>query len=452
MTLSKLPNKPKPNKVYETIDNIIEVVNTGGGGGGGGASRNIGEIVQSTIPLEDAGLHLLDGSLISGDGIYSNFVDYIASIYNSTVEEYSKWTNSTYGTCYGNKNIQVGDTLYSGHPTDVIHVAVGTVTSISGDTLVCNSSTFTRTTDLIICSSGTFCTETDWQTSVNTYGVCGKFVYDSANSTVRLPKITGFTESTIDVTTLGDLTEAGLPNITGWIKFNGIDPATSSGSRGGAFTKTNASGAGNSHDAGTSNATVRFDLNASLSSSIYGNSETVQPQSVKVLYYIVVANSTKTEIEVDIDNIATELNTCLDTKRYDGQWVSKLLAIEDNSSGTSIAKNASISADLSSYLPNDNHIYEVIINCWAYTGQQSGNMFGLTADGGILTLHGTTVSSNGVFICGARTRSSSNVLGVGSAIVPISTSRTLKVYNIGNSAAGITYLALVGYRRVGTND
>ena len=43
--------------------------------------RNIGEIVTSTIPLIDAGLHLLDGSVLQGDGSYTDFVDYIATLY-----------------------------------------------------------------------------------------------------------------------------------------------------------------------------------------------------------------------------------------------------------------------------------------------------------------------------------------------------------------------------------
>lgn len=50
----------------------------------GGSTRNIGEIVSSTIPLNDAGLHLLDGALLSGSGAYADFVEYIASLYNGT--------------------------------------------------------------------------------------------------------------------------------------------------------------------------------------------------------------------------------------------------------------------------------------------------------------------------------------------------------------------------------
>ena len=49
-------------------------------------------------------------------------------------------------------------------------------------------------------------------------------------------------------------------------------------------------------------------IDASQSNSIYGNSNTVQPQSIKVFYYIVIATTTKTDIEVDIDEIVTDLN------------------------------------------------------------------------------------------------------------------------------------------------
>ena len=205
-------------------------------------SERIGQIIQSTIPLTDAGVHLLDGSLIQGGGIYDDFVTYISNL----------------------------------------------------DT-----------------SADYFCTEADWQTSVTTYGVCGKFVYDSVNNTVRLPKITGFTEGTITPTTLGDLVEAGLPNITGVVDFgygnDGSDPYNADG----AFYLTDLTTRfGRSPDSNDGYGRVNFD--ASHSNSIYGNSTTVQPQSIKVLYYIVIATTTKTEIEVDIDEIATDLNGKVD--------------------------------------------------------------------------------------------------------------------------------------------
>lgn len=198
-------------------------------------TRNIGQIISSTLPLTDAGLHLLDGSLLSGSGIYADFVQYIAG-------------------------------LVSSYP------------------------------DL-------FETEANWQTAVSTYGVCGKFVYDSTNNTVRLPKITGILEGTTDLTALGDLVEAGLPNITsdGTI---GVGVSSSSSSSSALYVS------GNSIDVyGSGSYTDKaLYFDASRSSSIYGNSSTVQPQTIKCYYYIVVATSAKTNIEVDIDEIATDLN------------------------------------------------------------------------------------------------------------------------------------------------
>lgn len=214
-------------------------------------TRNIGQIIPSLLPLTDAGLHLLDGALIDGNGIYKGFVDYIKTI------------ALTYSTC--------------------------------------------------------FVTEADWQTQVTQFGVCGKFVYNATNHTVRLPKVTGFVEGTLDANALGDLVEAGLPNITGDVTIgnkiisgdqgNKIDGAS------GAFTlesnSKNSSYVNSYHD-GTKTYNNKFLLDASRSNPIYGNSDTVQPQSIKGYLYIVIATGTKTDVEVDIDNVATDINSKAD--------------------------------------------------------------------------------------------------------------------------------------------
>lgn len=198
------------------------------------AGRNLGEIITSTIPLSDAGLHLLDGALISGTGAYADFVTYMASIYNLSLNY--------------------------------------------------------------------FCSEADWQASVSTYGSCGKFVYDSVNNTVRLPKINNILQATTDATKLGDLVEAGLPNLEGWFQGAGYSGTTCDGKL--FKQRTGVSQVYNNK--GDIDRAYTFD--ASGYNSIYGNSTTVQPQTVKVFYYIVIATSTKTSIEVDIDEIATDLN------------------------------------------------------------------------------------------------------------------------------------------------
>ncbi len=201
-------------------------------------SRNIGEIIASTVPLTDAGLHLLDGATIQGDGSYAAFVTYMAGLV------------STYPKC--------------------------------------------------------FTTETTWQNTVNAKGVCGKFVYNSSANTIRLPKITGFIEGTVDTNALGDLIDAGLPNITG--KHGGADSNDTSVE--GCYYNVGGSTSGSGSGSGWK---VGFD--ASRSSSIYGNSSTVQPQAIKVFYYIVVATSAKTNIEVNLDNVASDLNNKVDVSQ-----------------------------------------------------------------------------------------------------------------------------------------
>ena len=59
-----------------------------------------------------------------------------------------------------------------------------------------------------------------------------------------------------------------------------------------------------------------INLDASRSSSVYsgdGTDTKIQPQTIKAFYYIVIATTTKTDIQVDIDEIATDLNGKADT-------------------------------------------------------------------------------------------------------------------------------------------
>ena len=218
---------------------VIPKGDTGATGPMGGVySRGLGEMVFSLLPITDAGLHLLDGSLLSVGGIYNSFITHVAS-------------------------------LQTAYP-------------------------------------GLFTTETAWQASVSAHGVCGKFVYTEGVS-LRIPKITGFIEGTLDATALGSLVEAGLPNITGSSSVEGAIN-NSSPAESGPFTYWrdidsifNTSVSATHHLGG-----INFD--ASRSNPIYGKSTTVQPQSIKGYLYIVVATATKTDIEVNIDNIATDLN------------------------------------------------------------------------------------------------------------------------------------------------
>ena len=230
------------------------------------AKRNIGELVFSLLPLSSTDLHLCDGALIQNNGIYIEFCQWIASLYNDA--------DHTYDNC--------------------------------------------------------FCSEADWQTSVSTYGVCGKFVYDSINATVRLPKLTGMVEGTLSLSAITDLVTAGLPAFTHTHGFSGttgnekaththsgttgamnsnashahtygrlnFSPTAASPGSSGFLTKTDtgttdATNIDHSHNftSGAESVAHQHDIsgttgNNSAVSGVYGNSTTVQPQTIKGFYYI----------------------------------------------------------------------------------------------------------------------------------------------------------------------
>ena len=311
--------------------------------------RNIGEIIWSTIPQVDAALHLADGSLINGDGVFSSFVEKIAEKYESlrpyaivtynvnitgsvvnTNGVLSNFGNGNYAKLPSVFNPGANDwklTIYAKTPASydteefIIGSGVTTVANyqglaigidttghttlylstngtswniangLAGSSFLANSTyyyfklersgnnyilsistdgeTWEVQTTLIssssiavssqpFCLGGNFgyvsntqfwrgeidlnktniiignnywwkgvieevpgfCSEEDWQQNRSTYGVAGKFVYNPIANTVRLPLITGFVEGTIDISALGSLVEAGLPNITGRVQGN----------------------------------------------------------------------------------------------------------------------------------------------------------------------------------------------------------------------------------------
>ena len=360
---------------------------------------NIGQMIQSTLPLSDARLHLLDGSLIQGNGMYDDFVSYIAQLHTGnpnasyfapdyiTFVQPTLTNNGTMGVSAFATTTDV--TLYSidylyqlfmpGTSPSPFHSVQGTTTgsiswycenplkitnikvtnqqdagganraSSAGTIYGSNDGTnwtsiksytnaeqaayaewninlsdntnyykyykWTSTAggsggywtiaNIVLTASENITGEKYWQQQVSKYGVCGKFVYDSTNNTVRLPKITGIVEGAANSDTLGNITEAGLPNITGSISSFFYSNAAQSQS--GALSYTNV-GTLTGNDGSGSWTGANISLNASNSNSTFGKSSTVQPQTIKVFYYVVIATAVKTQVEADIDEIATDLN------------------------------------------------------------------------------------------------------------------------------------------------
>ena len=164
------------------------------------------------------------------------------------------------------------------------------------------------------------CSEADWQAIMTASDVkqCGKFVIDDTAKTIRLPKIIMPIQGLVDLGSLANIVQSGLPNITGHFDGNGDDGA---GHKAGAFyqggTMTGANGAETGYY-------VYFD--ASRCSAVYGRSHTVQPEHIQYPYFIQVSNGT----------ILEETDTV-----YVDDLIAELRAVKENSTIVEIYSNGS---------------------------------------------------------------------------------------------------------------
>jgi hypothetical protein len=144
------------------------------------------------------------------------------------------------------------------------------------------------------------CTESEWQTTatMTVGGQVGKFVVDDEAGTIRLPKIIMPIQGLTDLSKLGEIVEAGLPNIEG--SFGYVQNVASNYFANGAFelgTRISINDANNGTTSGQP-----FEFDASLSNPIYGNSATVQQEAIQYPYFIQVATGAEVE-----DNIINEI-------------------------------------------------------------------------------------------------------------------------------------------------
>lgn len=209
-------------------------------------SRNIGEIVLSTIPLSDAGLHVLDGSLLEGTGVYADFVSYIASLYTSD-------------------------------PT-----------------------------------ASYFCTQTEWDNIEQAYGVCGKFVYTAASgsnpASVRLPKYSNKIYTSDIANSASVIGNGKTLGLTSGSSDLGLYAGNTAMGANASMYGTDVGVAINSHT--NTQKTVGVTTDATKSGLVADLSNITT--TLEGYWYIVTATSTKTAIEVNIDNVITDLNGKVD--------------------------------------------------------------------------------------------------------------------------------------------
>lgn len=140
---------------------------------------------------------------------------------------------------------------------------------------------------------------------------------------VRLPKVINV-QGLIDLQNLGVTVAAGLPNITGQVSHIACQTSSTNLAASGAFDTTRVGGGGN----GTNNdsAIDSFTLDASRSSSVYGNSTTVQPEAIQYPYFIQIATGQETEVNITNEIELNNPYTLFDSKYspdplYNASWL-----------------------------------------------------------------------------------------------------------------------------------
>lgn len=152
------------------------------------------------------------------------------------------------------------------------------------------------------------CSEADWQAIMTASDVqqCGKFVIDDNAKTIRLPKIIMPIQGLVDLGSLANIVQSGLPNITARM--------------------SNESGAINDSIGSGSSNWENVYWNASAWNGIYGRSHTVQPEHIQYPYFIQVSNGTILE-ETDVV--------------YVDDLINELRAVKENSTIVEIYSNGS---------------------------------------------------------------------------------------------------------------
>lgn len=141
----------------------------------------------------------------------------------------------------------------------------------------------------------------------DTYGIADFYGVDKENERIFLPRNSKFFQFTTDTTKVNDMVEAGLPNIEGVITgFSGLQLY---GHAAGGYSSGCIKGEGSARmNQGEGNFGQGVKIDASLSSPIYGKSDTVQPPSSLKLLYYVVGNTDVQSAATDIVDVTTSEN------------------------------------------------------------------------------------------------------------------------------------------------
>lgn len=182
--------------------------------------------------------------------------------------------------------------------------------TVPADSIICNGATYSRALykDFFdyITTQGWVKTEAEWQEiATRDNGFCPFYSSGDGSTNFRTPKFAPYQQIAMGVAQTTTYHQAGLPNITGY--WNTRGPEILENATGGAFSIEKTSDKyGYGHNSGGSSPKLK--INASSSSSIYGRSSTVQPESHEWVMCVVAYGVATNVGSVDIQNVMSAVN------------------------------------------------------------------------------------------------------------------------------------------------
>lgn len=183
--------------------------------------------------------------------------------------------------------------------------------TVPTDSIICNGATYSRALykDFFdyITTQGWVKTEAEWQAiSTRDNGFCPFYSAGDGSTNFRTPKFAPYQQIAIASGSVGGYHKAGLPNITGRSDLGGIyHTASFSGAINTQANTGDATGA--THNAAGGSQKAKLTFNASNSSSIYGRSSTVQPESHEWVMCVVAYGVATNVGSVDVANVLSAI-------------------------------------------------------------------------------------------------------------------------------------------------
>lgn len=163
--------------------------------------------------------------------------------------------------------------------------------------------------------------EADWQTQAATQTSVGAYSTGDGSTTFRLPRLLDYVGGGVSAD-VGKWQAAGLPNITG--DFGVLFGSSVTSGTGALYQTVNTQDRVTLASGSTGGGAVRFAIDASKSNSIYGASNTVKPNTIKVLYCVKAFDADTNPGLVDITALANEMAGKVDKTTYAADFVKSL--------------------------------------------------------------------------------------------------------------------------------